>query len=81
MGFPPTTLSVGPVGPAGASAATANSAVKKPIPDNTAMAAISTTLFIPNPSFIKITTTITDGHLILKTMKATKQLQGSCSHE
>jgi hypothetical protein len=40
------------------------------------MAAISTTLFIPNPSFIKITTTITDGHLIFKDDESYKTTSG-----
>src|SRR5512146_1529515 len=55
-GFPPTIWSAGPDA-AGASAAAANSAVSKPSTENTATAARSTTLFIPNPSFIKVTTT------------------------
>ena len=38
-----------------------------PSTENTAMAAISMTLFIPSPSFIKITTTITDGYVNLRT--------------
>jgi hypothetical protein len=64
MGFPPTTLSVGPDPVLATSAATANSAVSKPSTENTAMAAISMTLGIPSPSFIKITTTITDGYVM-----------------
>jgi len=35
-----------------------------PSTENTAMAAISMTLGIPSPSFIKISTTITDGYVI-----------------
>jgi len=35
-----------------------------PSTEDTAMAAISMTLGIPNPSFIYITTTITDGYVI-----------------
>jgi hypothetical protein len=35
-----------------------------PSTENTEMAAISMTLGIPSPSFIKITTTITDGYVI-----------------
>src|SRR6476646_3102097 len=60
MGFPPTMLSVGPVGPVeggGGGSATANWAVSKPSTENTATAAISMTFGIPSPSFTKITTT------------------------
>jgi hypothetical protein len=67
IGFPPVMLSVGPVGPAAggaAGSATANSAVSKPTAENTAMAAISMAFGIPSPSFIKISTTITDENLL-----------------
>jgi hypothetical protein len=67
-------LSVGPATP-GASAATANLAGSMTSIENAKTAAISMAFGIPSSSFMKITTTIPDQYLLLRTTKTITQSQ------